>query len=61
MLNNSVVEFFEEVTDAIDKGNPFDCVYLDFAKALDKVPHLRLIIKGTQSRWKCGKMDFFLG
>ena len=34
---------FEEVTDAIDKGRPFVCRYLDFVKAFDKVPHLRLI------------------
>ena len=29
-------------------------------KAFDKVLHFRLIkkIKGTWSRWKCGKMDF---
>ena len=57
-----LLEIFEEVTDAIDKGKPFDCIYLDFLKAFDKVPHLRLVkkIKGTWSRWKCGKMDFFL-
>ena len=62
MLNKSV-GFFEKVMDAIDKGKPFDCIYLDFAIAFDKVPHFRLIkkIKGTWSRWKCGKMDFFLG
>ena len=34
---------FEKVTDAIDKGKPFDCIYLDFAKAFDKVPHFWLI------------------
>ena len=39
------MQFFEEVTDAIDKGKPFDCIYLDFAKAFDKVTHLRLINK----------------
>ena len=32
----NLLEFFEKVTDAIDKGNSFDCIYLDFAKAFDK-------------------------
>ena len=41
----NLLEFFEEVTDVTDKGKPFDCIYLDFAKAFDKVPHLRLIKK----------------
>ena len=41
----NLLEFFEKVTDAIDKGKPFDCIYLDFAKAFDKVPHCRLIQK----------------
>ena len=37
----NLLEFLEEVTNAIDNGKPFDCIYLDFAKAFDKVPHLR--------------------
>ena len=41
----NLLEFFEKVTDVIDKGKPFDCIYLDFAKAFDKVPHFRLIKK----------------
>ena len=58
----NLLEIFEKIMDAIDKGKPFDCIYLDFAKAFDMVPHFRLIkkIKGTWSRCKCGKMDFFL-
>ena len=40
-----MLEFFEKVTDAIDKGKPLDCIYLDFVKAFDKVPHFRLIKK----------------
>ena len=29
----------------MDVGSPVDIIYLDFQKALDKVPHQRLIIK----------------
>ena len=32
-------------TNLIDQGIPFDCIYTDFAKAFDKVPHIRLINK----------------
>ena len=31
--------FFEEITKWIDEGSPVDIIYLDFQKALDKVPH----------------------
>ena len=41
----NLLEFFEKVVDTIDKGKPFDCIYLDFAKVFDKVPHFRLIKK----------------
>ena len=57
MLNKSV-GVFDKVTDAIDKGNPFDCIYLDFAKTFDKVPNFRLIKKlnahgvdGNVAKW----------
>jgi hypothetical protein len=33
------------ITKIIDKGNPADIFYLDFAKAFDKVPHERLLLK----------------
>ena len=35
----------EYVTTALDLGRPVDVVYLDFQKAFDKVPHLRLLNK----------------
>jgi hypothetical protein len=41
----NVVQFMDVVTKIIDKGNPADIFYLDFAKAFDKVPHERLLLK----------------
>ena len=35
----------ESVTLNVDEGNPVDIVYLDFAKAFDKVPYERLFKK----------------
>ena len=32
-------------TEATDKGIPIDAIYLDFAKALDALPHLHLLNK----------------
>ena len=37
--------FLEEITKWIDVGSPVDIIYLDFQKALDKVPHQRLLLK----------------
>ena len=39
----NLLEFLETVTDYIDKGFNQDLIYLDFSKAFDTVPHLRLI------------------
>ena len=54
----NLLAFFEKVMDAIDKGKPFDCMHLDFAKAFDKVTHFRLIKKlkahgvdGNAAKW----------
>jgi len=41
----NLLEFFEEVTKLLDSGQPVDVIYLDFAKAFDKVPHVRLLQK----------------
>ena len=56
-LTNLLI-YLEQVTSEIDKGIPVDTLYLDFAKAFDKVPHHRLIEKiaangigGKISKW----------
>jgi len=41
----NLLDFMEEVTRELDNGNCIDVVYLDFAKAFDKVPHRRLLSK----------------
>ena len=41
----NLLDFFESVTRELDEGNDVDLVYLDFCKAFDKVPHVRLIKK----------------
>ena len=48
----------EDWTNYLDDGNPVDIVYLDFRKAFDSVPHVRLInkeasygVNGLLLRW----------
>ena len=41
----NLVETFEDWTAAVDQGYGVDVVYLDYSKAFDSVPHLRLIEK----------------
>ncbi len=41
----NLLEFFEAATKSVDSGNPFDVIFLDFAKAFDKVPRERLLEK----------------
>jgi ribonuclease P/MRP protein subunit RPP40 len=41
----NLLEFMEKTTKVIDAGLPFDIVFLDFAKAFDKVPRERLLEK----------------
>jgi len=38
----NLLEFLDKVTRSVDMSNNVDVVYLDFAKAFDKVPHCRL-------------------
>jgi len=53
-----LLEVIEEWTDILDRGGNIDCIYLDFAKAFDTVPHQRLLrkiyaygIKGNTYSW----------
>ena len=42
---SNVLQFLDEVTSQLDSHKSVDVLYLDFAKAFDKVPHLRLLEK----------------
>ena len=41
----NLLEYLEELTKAIDRGEDMDVLYLDFSKAFDKVPIRRLLSK----------------
>jgi len=41
----NVLEFLDIVTDVINQKGNVDVIFLDFAKAFDKVPHKRLLPK----------------
>ena len=41
----NLLEFLEKVTKVVDEGKPLDVIFLDFAKAFDKVPIKRLLKK----------------
>ena len=41
----NILSFLDKVTSSIDSGSSIDVVFLDFAKAFDKVPHQRLLSK----------------
>ena len=40
-----LLEYMEDITQALDNGKGVDIIYLDFQKAFDKVPHKRLLKK----------------
>ena len=46
----NLLEFMEIITKHVDNGHPVDVIYLDFQKASDKVPHVRLIKKVKAQR-----------
>jgi hypothetical protein len=41
----NLLDFMETVTKKLDEGDSVDLVYLDFSKAFDKVPYVRLLNK----------------
>ena len=41
----NLIEFMNQTTKWLDEGRKFDIIYLDFAKAFDKVCHKRLMVK----------------
>jgi len=53
-LTNLLV-FLDTVSQAVDAGHSMDIIYLDFAKAFDKVPHQRLLEK-VKSHGISGKL-----
>jgi hypothetical protein len=55
----NLLEFLEKATEVIDSGRPFDVVFLDFAKAFDKVPRERLLekLRGPGIRQKNTGLD----
>ena len=42
---SNLLVFLDKVTRAVDEGNCVDVVFLDFAKAFNKVPHQRLLVQ----------------
>ena len=41
----NLIEYLDTLTSLVDAGHDVDVIYLDFAKAFDKVPHRRLLQK----------------
>ena len=41
-LNQQLLTVLDKWTEALNEGYPIGCVYMDYAKASDTVPHRRL-------------------
>jgi hypothetical protein len=48
----NLLEFMEMATTAADEGLSLDVVFLDFAKAFDKVPKKRLLKNCKRMGWR---------
>jgi hypothetical protein len=61
----NLLEFLEKATSVVDSGKGFDVIYLDFAKAFDKVPLERLLSKcrahGIRGRVLCWIRSWLTG
>ena len=44
----NLIDYLDTLTKLVDEGYSVDVIYLDFAKAFDKVPHRRLMLKLEQ-------------
>ena len=45
MCLTNLLEFLDKITGCVDTGDSVDVIFLDFAKAFDKVSHKRLLLK----------------
>ena len=52
----NLLELLEHITKYIDEGYPVDIIYLDFAKAFDKVPH-KILLKKLRKKGITGKLS----
>lgn len=42
LMSTNLLKFVQEVNERTNEGKPMDYVYLNFVKAFDKVPRVRL-------------------
>ena len=47
----NILVFLDKITEWVDQGEVVDVVFLDFAKAFDKMPHQRLL-SGKSWYWR---------
>ena len=56
----NLIEYLEFLAKMLDERKAVDVLYLDFAKAFDKVPHKRLLIK-CRGLWGEGMVLAWIG